>query len=227
MKKIKLLLLTSFSLILLTSLNINKKGKSVVDKEAFIQSKAERNHLNVDEIKPDFILSHIERYYESMIKDSNLCWAACMEALINAYGRTSEIGKDQCEIADFYNQNFVRETVNTGTISEDDCPNIDHISMKDEHYDEMFDRAGFNIDKLAPSDLTNFDQIKISLESNSPIILRSLENEVSHILLIIGYRNRLYYVMDPDSDSRRFYYWSPSRIDRKYSIEKAWKISIN
>lgn len=172
---------------------------------------------NVDAYAPDFVQDHIVQNYQSMISDSNLCWAACMESLIKGYQTQSEVGNEQLEIAHYYTKNFC-------TTSH---AKVDKIAMKDNHYESMYTKAGFHISSLDTEDLEHFNDMTSVLRNHSTLVIRSLENELSHILMIIGYKDGRYYVFDPDGNAKQFYYWAPKNIVMKYGVEKLWKVSIN
>lgn len=178
------------------------------------QSTSEKIH-SMEIESPDFILHHVLKHYQTMIVDSNLCWAACMESLIKGYQTDSKIGTEQYQIADYYQEHFCKNQQSR----------IDQIAMKDRHYVSMFSLAGFHISSLNLEYLESYKDVKSSLQNNVALIVRSLENELSHILIIIGYKQGKYFVMDPDSNSKRFYYWAYKNIIVKYGVEKLWAVS--
>lgn len=182
---------------------------------------------NIGSEASDFVLGHIVENYQSMIIDSNLCWAACMESLIKGYKTQSKVGNEQLEIANYYIKNFVNAYAFNGNISKNKFSMTDKIAMKDHHYLSMYKKAGFNISSLSVDYLEHYKEVKKVLRNNATLIIRSMENELSHILMIIGYKNGLYYVMDPNSNARKFYYWAPKDIVVKYGIEKLWSVSVH
>lgn len=163
------------------------------------------------------VLDHVVDNYQSMIIDSNLCWAACMESLIKGYETKSQVGHQQLEIASYYNTQFL----NASTKPE----YVDKVAMRDQHYLSMYQKAGFKILSLLIDLLENLQAIEKVLHSNSALLVRRLENERSHILMIVGIINGRYMVMDPDSNSKGIYYWSPKKIVMKYGIEKLWAVT--
>lgn len=165
----------------------------------------------------DFVQDHIVQNYQSMISDSNLCWAACMESLIKGYDTASQVGNEQLEIAEYYTKNFCQTTLSK----------IDKVAMKDDHYEFMYTKAGFQISSIDVDHLGEFHQMTSVLRNQSTLVIRSLENELSHIFMIIGYKNGSYYVFDPDGNAQQFYYWAPKNIVMKYGVERLWVVSIN
>lgn len=168
----------------------------------------------------DFIQHHMIENYQSMISDSNLCWAACMESLIKGYEAQSKIGKEQLEIAEYYSKHFCQDSKLTHS-------KIHKIPMKDHHYEAMYLKAGFQICSWNVNHLEQYSKVQSALRNNSTLIVRSHENEQSHILLIVGFKDGRYHVLDPDENSKSSYYWAPKNIVMKYSIERLWSVSLN
>ena len=174
-----------------------------------------------------YVLENIVNNYQPMIPNSNLCWAACMESLIKGYGTQSKVGYHQLDIATYYYRSFGLDFFKTTWSSRNDDQKIDKIAMRDEHYQSMYQEAGFNIDFLSTDCLEDFKEATKEIDKENAFVLRVLENELSHILLVIGYDKGRYRIMDPDANTQEFYWWAPKDIVWKYGIEKLWKVSVH
>lgn len=164
------------------------------------------------------VLDHVVNNYQFMISDSNLCWAACMESLIKGYETQSQIGHQQLEIANYYNAEFLNSSIRP--------EQIEKVAMYDQHYLNMYQKAGFKIHTPMIHLLENLSQIKKLLKKDNTLLIRRLENERSHIMMIVGIINNRYMVLDPDSNSKGVYYWSPKKMVMKYGIEKLWAVTV-
>jgi hypothetical protein len=164
------------------------------------------------------VLDHVVNNYQFMISNSNLCWAACMESLIKGYETQSQIGHQQLEIANYYNAEFLNSSIRP--------EQIEKVAMYDQHYLNMYQKAGFKIHTPMIHLLENLSQIKKLLKKDNTLLIRRLENERSHIMMIVGIINDRYMVLDPDSNSKGVYYWSPKKMVMKYGIEKLWAVTV-
>jgi hypothetical protein len=90
----------------------------------------------------------------------------------------------------------------------------------------MYQKAGFKIHTPMIHLLENLSQIKKLLKKDNTLLIRRLENERSHIMMIVGIINDRYMVLDPDSNSKGVYYWSPKKMVMKYGIEKLWAVTV-
>ncbi len=176
-------------------------------------------HFYHQTTKDAVVLDHIVDNYQSMINDSNLCWAACMESLIKGYKINSEVGYQQLEIAHYYNNRVLHGSVKSQYVEK--------IAMCDKDHITMYERAGFNIESIEIETLENLSETQTLLKNNNTLLIRRLENERSHILMIVGSMHGRYMILDPDANSKGIYYWSPNKITEKYGIEKLWAVSVH
>ena len=119
----------------------------------YTNAKNMETHFNHQTTTDTVVLEHIVNNYQSMIIDSNLCWAACMESLIKGYETQSEVGYQQLEIAQYYNTQILYGSVKPQYIEK--------IAMRDKDHVTMYEKAGFSIQSVEVDVLENLQETQL------------------------------------------------------------------
>ncbi|WP_299245719.1 hypothetical protein [uncultured Aquimarina sp.] len=137
--------------------------------------------------------------YRPQPPNSQWCWAACLEQMIKGLNPPSTIGKEQCDIVQYYWQNYTTEQTRTLRMNRNEtcCTGQNEFNKKCKdlsldpiHLENVFQKAGFKCNLVYDfkQKLQDYKFIRKTLiDNDSPIILKTNRGSGAHLEMISGF----------------------------------------
>lgn len=172
--------------------------------------------------------------------NSNWCWAACAQQMIQGLGIRSNIGETQHEILTYYKNNFPPVGLSQESYhpSTNTCPKPGEPmtaecdrGLHPEHVEAIFEQMGIHCHPLTDlSQLLDLPFLEDTLtDTDAPIILHIYKSERHHMVLITGYgkRNNCDYLCISDPVSKEDDRYLPLSSFSINQVVSAWVCEID